>query len=149
MDGPWKSEFIGKLEEHFSEFKAQLASLTATNEHIVMLNGIRQSLQQQCSVREIEIVKLQAAIESHDTKYEIANDKIELLETEINNIKQASAQKDLEISRMKDLEASSLTLQHELNIAVEEKARLATSVRDKSLTEANLRSDLERLQVRT
>lgn len=149
MDGPWRLDFIGKLEEHFSEVKTQLATLAATNEHTVALNETRQSLQEQCSVRENEIVKLKAAIESHDTRCQTANDKIESLGTKINNIKQASVHKDLEISRLKGLEASSLTLQHELNIAIEEKARLATSIGDKSLTEANLRSDLERSQVRT
>ena len=129
--------------------RSKLALLTSTSEHIFTLNEARQLLQQQCSVKENEIVKLKAALESQDARYHIASNKVETLETEMINYKQASEHKDSEISRLKEAEASSFTLQHNLSIAVEEKARLATTIGDKSLTEANLRGDLERLQVRT
>ena len=147
LDGPWKLGFIGKLEERFTEMKTQLASLTSTKEQLFTLNEATQLLQQQCSVKESEIVKLKAASESQDIKYQIASNKVELLETEIANNKQLSEHKDSEISRLKEVESSSTSLQHDLNIAIKEKARLATTIGDKSLAEASLRGDLERLQV--
>ena len=130
-----------------SELKAKMISLMSGNEQVIALNEAKYSLQQKCSEKEVQIANLQAIIELQNTKVQSTHDKVQSLQTEITRNKQLIEQDVLKTSRLKEVEASNVSLQHDLKAAVEEQTRLAISIRDRHFAEADQRSELERLQV--